>query len=224
MMISSGSCRYRTIVFDCDGVILDSNKVKSRAFYAAALPWGEGAANDLLLYHVKNGGISRYEKFDYFLRNIVGKIPEEDELRKLLEVYAFEVRMGLQNCSIASGLHELRKVTSNARWLVVSGGDQCELRDFFAEHKLDHLFDGGIYGSPENKDTILAREMTAGNITLPAVFLGDSRYDHEVAVRAGLEFIFISGWTEFEDWRTYFASYKIHNVSFIRDLLTENLM
>ena len=63
--------RFRTIIFDCDGVILDSNKVKSSAFYEVALVYGEEAANALVKYNSENGGISRFKKFEHFLKSIV---------------------------------------------------------------------------------------------------------------------------------------------------------
>ena len=31
---------YKALVFDCDGVVLDSNRIKTEAFRIAALPWG----------------------------------------------------------------------------------------------------------------------------------------------------------------------------------------
>ncbi|MFH7588150.1 HAD family hydrolase, partial [Oceanimonas smirnovii] len=58
---------YVTLVFDCDGVVLNSNKVKTEAFYKAALPYGEAAAQAMVDYHVAHGGVSRYKKFAYFL-------------------------------------------------------------------------------------------------------------------------------------------------------------
>ena len=54
----------KSIVFDCDGVVLNSNKLKTQAFYNAALPYGEKAAIALVSYHIKNGGISRNHKFE----------------------------------------------------------------------------------------------------------------------------------------------------------------
>ena len=43
--------QYATLIFDCDGVILDSNKIKTTAFYNTALPYGEDAAEALVNYH-----------------------------------------------------------------------------------------------------------------------------------------------------------------------------
>ncbi|MBD2837690.1 HAD family hydrolase [Pseudomonas sp. JM0905a] len=189
--------QYQTLVFDCDGVILDSNKVKTQAFYKAALPYGESAAQALVDYHVSHGGISRYKKFELFLQEVVGRTDiDKAELDGLLVVYAESVWQGLLNCEVAQGLYRLREKYTNGRWLIVSGGDQEELRRVFLRRNLDHLFDGGIFGSPDNKDIILARELEKGNIVRPGIFFGDSQYDYESAKRAGLDFAFVSGWSE----------------------------
>jgi len=55
---------YQTLVFDCDGVVLNSNKIKTQAFYEAAKHFGHESAQALVDYPVANGGISRYAKFD----------------------------------------------------------------------------------------------------------------------------------------------------------------
>ncbi|MDP3308950.1 MAG: HAD family hydrolase, partial [Methylotenera sp.] len=62
--------KYKTIVFDCDGVVLDSNVVKTEAYFRTAKNLGatDLQAQALVDYHVKLGGISRYHKFDYYLR------------------------------------------------------------------------------------------------------------------------------------------------------------
>lgn len=200
--------RYKTLVFDCDGVILNSNQVKTDAFYNAALPYGEVLAEQLVDYHVSHGGISRYTKFEYFLKNIVpkdilAKENFESQLKTLLTRYAQLVHQGLLECEIAPSLEEIRKLIPNTKWLIVSGGDQSELNELFLKRKLSYLFDGGIYGSPDTKDEILSREIKHGNVTLPALFLGDSKYDYEAASKANLDFIFLSDWSEVADWRDW---------------------
>ena len=61
--------RYQTIIFDCDGVILNSNFQKIEAYRNAALNYGASKvqAEDLVEHHVQLTGISRYVKFKYFL-------------------------------------------------------------------------------------------------------------------------------------------------------------
>ncbi len=48
---------YKTIVFDCDGVILDSNIVKTEAYYRTAKRLGvtDDQAQALVDYHVRLG-------------------------------------------------------------------------------------------------------------------------------------------------------------------------
>ncbi|MFG6539305.1 HAD family hydrolase [Sulfitobacter sp. CS16] len=210
---------YRTLVFDCDGVVLDSNRVKTDAFRRAALPYGPEAAEALVQWHVANGGISRYKKFEYFLEHIVSKQAQGPDLEALLEAYANAVREGLATCAVSEGLHELRAQTPDVPWLIVSGGDQAELREVFVERGLDVLFDGGIFGSPDTKEAILAREIERGTIKRPALFFGDSTYDHRASTGAGLDFIFVFGWTEYADWQTYTKDHPLRPIQRIIDVL-----
>ena len=69
--------QYQTLVFDCDGVLLNSNKIKTQAFYDVAKVYGHKPAQKLKDYHLKNGGISRYKKFEYLLISILRKSPEK---------------------------------------------------------------------------------------------------------------------------------------------------
>lgn len=215
--MSAPLASYATLVFDCDGVVLDSNRVKTEAFRQAGLSYGAAAAEALVAYHVAHGGVSRYAKFAHFLEHIV---PGQDGPGReaLLSAYAAAVREGLANCGVAEGLKELRAATPDARWMIVSGGDQAELREIFAARGLAGLFDGGIFGSPDTKDAILAREIAAGGIRRPALFLGDSRYDHEAASKADLDFIFVSGWSEFDGWPEYIRRHELQTVPGIAGL------
>src|SRR5690606_23038200 len=110
--------------------------------------FGTDAANSLVEYHVANGGISRYLKFEYFLREIVCIPYDESVLQGLLARFAIGVKNGLLACDIAPGLRALKEKTKEANWLIVSGGDQDELREIFLKRELNDLFVGGIFGSP----------------------------------------------------------------------------
>lgn len=208
------------IVFDCDGVILDSNRVKTDAFYEAALPFGEEAATKLVEHHVRNGGVSRFKKFRHFIDNIVQLEHDiESTYESLLSNYANAVARGLRSCAITPNLAELKARTPNATWFVASGGAQVELRDVFAERKIDHFFDGGIFGSPDTKEIILERELKNQPRT-QGLFLGDSKYDHIAAQHANLDFVFVNGWTEMENWKEYCIENQISWIDSVETLMT----
>ena len=192
-----------TFLFDCDGVVLDSNRVKTEAFRTATLSYGATAAEAMVTYHTSNGGVSRYLKFRYFLENIVETEATDAAMDGLLSVYAAAVREGLATCAVTPGLADLRAHVPNSKWYIVSGGDQAELREVFAERGLDKLFEGGIFGSPDSKEVILERLISDGVVPQRAVFIGDSRYDHVAASKFDIPFVFASRWSEFDDWPDY---------------------
>ena len=211
--------KYNSIVFDCDGVLLNSNKLKSEAFFKAALPYGEEAASALVSYHIKNGGVSRYIKFELFLRDLIPKGALGPSIDELLNVYAVEVRQGLLTCEIAKGLAELREKTIKSDWFIVSGGDQQELREVFKLRGLASLFNGGIYGSPSTKDEILKSLIVSDKVSDSGVFLGDSKYDYLAATKANLDFIFVSDWSEFSGWEAYFDDKEITYANDLHELI-----
>ena len=201
--------KYKSLVFDCDGVILNSNKIKTEAFYDVAKVYGHEPALALKNYHIKNGGISRYAKFEYLLSTILDKELNQSDLKKLLDDFSYEVNKSLLSCEVATGLEELKNLTPYANWLIVSGSDQSELRELFNKRSLKKYFEGGIFGSPDNKEAILAREIDTGNIVKPALFIGDSVYDYNASHAAGLDFVFVSQWTEVENYQGWCLEKRI---------------
>ena len=219
--------KYKAIVFDCDGVVLDSNIVKTEAYFRTAKNLGatDFQAQALVDYHVELGGISRYHKFDYYLKNILKQPVTESAIQALLDAFGRELEAGLMQCNLAKGLFALREALPDCQWSILSGGDQNELRALFAKRKIAHMFNAGIFGSPDDKDTVLAREKANGNLQLPALFLGDSKYDYEAATLAGLDFIFLTDWTEVSDWQDFCKSHKIihlNNIATLTDSVTLN--
>lgn len=213
--------RYENILFDCDGVILNSNSIKSDAFYASVLKYGDECAELLKKYHLQHGGVSRYEKFRYFFEEILKIAPIEEHMEEALHLYSTLVSDGLLTCEIASGLSQLRTLLADSNWLVVSGGDQAELRLIFQARDISHYFEGGIFGSPDPKEKIINREIQRKNISSNSLFLGDSKYDFEVAKVSGFDFIFVSQWSEVQDWGLWAAENEINSISGLSGLMDE---
>ena len=200
---------YKTIIFDCDGVVLNSNKIKTDAFYEVTKHFGHEIAQSFVDYHVSNGGVSRYEKFRYFITQILKKPFNKVLNEELLKHYAKYVKESLIGAEVAEGLDILKAKNPKANWLIVSGSDQNELQEIFKSLNLYKYFEGGIFGSPDDKNTILKRELKSKNIKKPALFFGDSKYDYLVSKKANLDFVFLSAWSEVKNYKTWCNRNKI---------------
>ena len=150
---------YKTYLFDCDGVILDSNQIKSQAFYKCVERYGKDLAIKFKNYHIKNGGISRFEKFDHFINFILNPNHNKPEINDLLNNYSDIIYDELIRCEITPDLKKIKNITKNKKWLMISGSKESELRKLLKIKKIDCFFESGIFGSPKNKFEIFEREI-----------------------------------------------------------------
>ena len=212
--------KYQTIIFDCDGVILNSNFQKIEAYRNAALNYGASKvqAEDLVEHHVQLTGISRYVKFKYFLKEIMGEEITDCSMKILVDSLNKEVINLLKDCEVADGIKKLKSQTQQTSWMIASGGDQEELRFLFKEKNIASYFDGGIYGSPSSKHQIIEEKLKDKNF-LPTLFLGDSLYDIQTAQKYNLDFIFIYGWTDLKNWKKICEDEGLTYIEKIGDLI-----
>lgn len=202
---------YKTIVLDCDGVVLNSNQTKIDAYYNASKRMGgtDAQAQAFVDYHVKLGSIPRNDKIKYYLTEIDPKPITPALFQQFMDTFTVILEETLMQCEIAPGLKALKAATSQAKWMLMSGGDQSELRELFPKRDLAHYFELGIYGGPVKKNEHLAELIAKGDIQMPALFVGDSKFDHQASTGAGLDFVFLSDWTDVADWQNYCESKQI---------------
>lgn len=212
---------YKTIVFDCDGVLLNSNKTKVQAYYDVAKRMGgtDEQAQQFVDYHIAQGSFPRNGKIKYYLAHIVQQEETPELMQQYLDSFDDILDESLMQCELAAGLLALKAKTIGAKWMVLSGGDQVGLRNIFSRRELTQHFECGIFGGPDTKQIVLAREKANGNIHFPALFIGDSKYDHQSSTGAGLDFVFLSNWTEVKDWQQYCEQYEVKVADNIKALL-----
>ncbi len=206
---------YKSFIFDCDGVILNSNKIKSNAFYEVASKYGKKEAKKLVNYHINKGGISRYKKFEYFSNNILLDKTIKQSINELCKDFSDVVLRDLNNSQVNTEIFKLKDSYPKIPWSIVSGGDQEELRSVFKNKEIDKLFDGGIYGSPMDKVTIFKNLCNEKN--MPAIYFGDSKYDFLSSTQCNIDFCFVSMWTEVKNWRSF--CYQ-NNINYINNFST----
>ena len=145
--------RYKIIIFDCDGVIFDSNDIKTIAFYESVKEFGEEKAGQFVKYHKENGGVSRYKKFDYFFDTILKD--NSYDIKYYTDMFGSIVKKRMLYSQFTDGFIKfIELLPQNVTKYVVSGSDQSELRELLKIKGIDRYFNG-IYGSPDTKVEIV---------------------------------------------------------------------
>lgn len=194
---------YATLVFDCDGVILDSNAIKSAAFLTVSAAFGPSISAAFVDYHQRHGGISRNAKFAYLL-DVLLEVPASDRERLLeqqLRDYAGICARELLRCRLIPGVTALlAAIPQDAAAHVVTGGAENEVRAVFRERKLDRYF-ASIRGSPTTKRDNMHALREAGAFLGRSVYFGDAELDMQLAEEFGLDFIYVYGASDWHDGR-----------------------
>ena len=210
--------KYKTFIFDCDGVILNSNKIKSKTFKKVTKNFGDKISDQFYNFHIKNGGVSRNEKFKYFVNQLLNK--KDDKLiNKLIFEYSQNIYYELLNCEVSDCLKSLKKKYSSIDWFVLTGGNETEVKDIFHKKKIKYFKEDNIYGSPKSKYDNFKILTNNNLIKYPVIFFGDSEYDYKFSIDNYIDFIFVSGWTEFKDWNSFCRKNNIKSINGICELI-----
>lgn len=204
---------YKVAIFDCDGVILQSNQMKSEAFVCALKGEEPELIEEFVEYHKNNGGVSRFVKFEYFFQHIKKQPQYDVELKKALDKYASITSEGLPKCELVPGIVDMLEYFKNERvpCYVASGGAQTEVRECLAEIGLSQYFEG-IYGSPETKKEHLEALDERSQLSYPGVYFGDAKSDVDAAEAFKLDFVFISSCSEWGGGMGYCESRGVQHI------------
>lgn len=180
----------KCLVFDCDGVLLDSVPVKTRAFARLAEPYGAEARDRLVMFHTVNGGMSRFRKFEWFFHEILGREITAGESRAWGDKFAEYALDEVRKCEMIPGaLETLKEWQGKLPMYVCSGAPREELELILSERGLASCF-RGIYGSPPAKAQLLAQIISEQPLITSdeVLMIGDSITDLDAAEQTGALF------------------------------------
>lgn len=146
----------KNIIFDFDGVILDSVGVKTEAFRKLFEKFSPTSVEQLLDYHRQNGGISRYVKIRYFFEVILNQPISQEEMMEYASVYSRLTREELANPNyiIEDTLQFIKDHEGRYFLHIASGADEEDLRYICDQLGLSRYFKS-IGGSPQTKEIII---------------------------------------------------------------------
>lgn len=199
--MSEDAGRLRAIVFDFDGVILESSDIKTEAFCELFSHLGPTMVAQVREHHLANLGISRFVKFDWIYQNILRQpLPETERLELGDRFSAIALRKVLA-CPFVPGAEEaLAALVARYPLFVASGTPQDELDRVVDARGLRGRF-REVWGSPREKANILA-DIAARHELRPdqILFIGDGTSDARAAAAAGTEFLARSTAAMAEHW------------------------
>lgn len=187
---------YDHVVFDCDGVLFDSNRIKESNIRDAtrAVIDDEGTVERFVSFFTGNNGVPREAK-------IRAHFESEAVADAILKGYN---SLNESSVTTLTLLPDARRVLSalaegDVRLHVLSGGDEREVRRLLDANEVGHLF-ANICGGPIAKAAHLERLNLKGSVC----YFGDSKLDYEVALAFGFDFVFLYRYTQFVGWKDYF--------------------
>jgi len=180
----------KAILFDFDGVLVESVDIKTKAFAKLFENEGPEIVNKVVEYHLANGGVSRFKKFDYIYAELL-KRQITDEIRmELGNKFANLVIQNVLDAPWIPGVQEfLENYSEKLDLYIVSGTPDNELK-YIVENKNISKYFKGVFGSPATKgDLIKDILLTHSYKNEHVVFVGDAITDLNGALEANVSFI-----------------------------------
>ncbi len=180
----------KNIIFDFDGVILDSIPVKTEAFRKLFNEFPKDKIDKLIKFHIHNGGMSRYKKIEHFFSNIINQNISEHETSQYAKRYSeiTKEELAQKKYFIEDTMEFIKLNYKKYNMHIASGADERDLK--YICHKLDLTqYFLSIHGSPEVKKNIVKKIIDRESyIHSETVLIGDSINDYEAAYNNGIKF------------------------------------
>jgi HAD superfamily hydrolase (TIGR01549 family) len=178
-----------TILLDFDGVLMESVNIKTEAF-KKLFSFSPDHIDEITRFHLKNGGMSRFEKFRYIYRNILKKDLSDEQFAWLSDKFSQLVKEEVIRAPFVPGAEEfLKKYQARIDLYIVSATPEYELKEIIDRRQLTKYFKA-VFGSPASKaDHINEIIMQTGADSRTVVFVGDAKNDCVAAETAGVRFI-----------------------------------
>ncbi|MBV9989017.1 MAG: HAD family hydrolase [Chitinophagaceae bacterium] len=189
----------RLIIFDFDGVIVESNGVKDGVFEKIFGRYGaQGAA--ALDYHRSHVSLSRYDKFGFLLSQL-GRNNDMELLDDLVGEFAQATQELMRSVAFVPGAREFLSGFHRQLPLYLASVTPAADLDIILEHLALKQYFKGVYGCPPwtkpgaIKDILDKEKLDPAH----ALLVGDSYGDQRAAAETGVRFVGRDSGLGFED-------------------------
>ncbi|MDR9365957.1 MAG: HAD-IA family hydrolase [Balneolaceae bacterium] len=189
------------IIFDFDGVILDSANIKTEAFLELFknYPAHQQAIKE---YHIENQGITRYKKFEWIYKELLDK-PYNKEIKNKLgsDFSALVFEKIMETDAIPGAMEFLESLRNNIPAYIASGTPDKELHKIINNRNLSKYFKAA-YGSDISKEEAIDRVVELESVEYSELlFIGDATTDYLAASARDVPFIAVYSEEMEEYWK-----------------------
>tara|TARA_Y100001970_G_scaffold15871_1_gene17877 strand:+ start:63019 stop:63648 length:630 start_codon:yes stop_codon:yes gene_type:complete len=180
------------IIFDFDGVIAESIKLKSDAFGELYKAFGENIVRKVIEHHEANGGMPRFEKIKYYHKSFLKKNLSHKEIHQIANKFSDLVIDKIVASAYVPGVVDYIKKSKKKYKLFISTGTPTgEIKTILNGKKISHYFDE-VFGSPEKKKKHIEKIIYKFNIKpRDLIFYGDSNEDLNAAEKTKVPFVLV---------------------------------
>lgn len=180
----------KTIIFDFDGVIVESLKVKADAFSTIYDPYGKVIKNKVVKHHHANGGMPRYEKFKFYHKELLNITINDKEIDKLSKQFSNIVVSKVIESDFVPGVFEyINENYKKFKMFVSTATPINDIKKIIDGKKLSKYFID-IYGAPEKKPDHIKEILHKYNLkNEETLFIGDAITDMNAAKKYSMPFI-----------------------------------
>lgn len=182
----------KTVVFDCDGVLLNSVLHKTKAFREWVITYYPSLEGKFIKYHLASYGIGRSTQLKHFIKEILRMRVTNKSFQSMLHRLDELIGKHMKKVKLNPGVRELmsRCIKNKRKMFVVSGAPQGELEFHLKRLGIFDKFQG-VYGAPISKEDGVRRIIKAYKINpKTAVFVGDATADAYAAHHFGIRFAY----------------------------------
>ncbi|EAK8022461.1 HAD family hydrolase [Campylobacter coli] len=180
----------KNILWDFDGVIIDSLAVRDYGFREIFKEFDKVLVEKLIEYHSINGGLSRFHKIRYFFNEILKKDIDDKEVKAYADRFSLIMREELVKSKylILDSVNFIKENYKKYNFHIVSGSEHDELNFLCQKLQINHYFHS-INGSPTPKIELVKNLLIKENYKKSeTILIGDSINDYEAAKESNIAF------------------------------------